>query len=399
MTALTEITATAPGMRTSRPNDHRGSWLPTPSMIAKRFMELRRRRALMIALAVVTIGLPSIFLIIRLLAHAFAPKTYGPAGGYDIFTALVAGVLFVFGFIVAAALGCFAGASDLQEGVFRHLVVTGRSRVAIYLARIPSGLAIIWGLVAVGYAIVCIVCCFAAPRSLSYGGAANVPAGLSRQTFVSWSEAHYGTVLCDFPFDFQGPVSSGGPVGPGGPKGSGGPVLPPCDQNGNVDLSQIPAGSPVPTVAQMKATAAQIAKQDYSDYSKQFLSPSNGLMVRTGLWIELEAAVGFIVGLGLASLIGQRTISVILMILLEVILTPLLLRAHIPHMINAQRSIVGVAMDHLGPAAMPIALGGGGPGDQASIVHMTRGWAYVVVVAWLVAWTALGAWRMATRDA
>lgn len=393
MTALTDIATSARSVGAPRANDHRGSWLPTPSMIAKRFMELRRRRALMIALASVTIGLPSVFLIVRLLAHAIAPKTYGPAGGYDIFTALVAGVLFVFGFIVAAALGCFAGASDLQEGVFRHLVVTGRARVAIYLARIPSGLAIIWGLVAVGYSIVCIVCCVAAPRTLSYGGAANVPAGLSRQAFVTWSEAHYGEVLCNFPFSFEA-----GP-GPVGPKGGGGPNLPPCDQNGNIDLSQIPPGANVPTVAQMKATAGQVASQDYSDYSKLFLSPSNGLMVRTGLWIELEAAIGFVVGLGLASLIGQRTISVILMIVLEVILTPLFLRTHIPHMINAQRSIVGVAMDHLRPAAMPIALGGGGPVDQAGIVQMTRGWAYVVVVAWLVAWTALGAWRMATRDA
>src|SRR5487761_1325418 len=90
-------------------NDHRGSWLPTGAMIAKRFMELRRRRGLMIVLPAVTIGIPSIFLIVRLLAHAFDPKSYGPAGGYSIFTALVAGVLYVFGFIVAAALGCSAG--------------------------------------------------------------------------------------------------------------------------------------------------------------------------------------------------------------------------------------------------------------------------------------------------
>jgi hypothetical protein len=388
MTTVTEMTM-PPSVRAPRPNDHRGSWVPTPSMIAKRFMELSRRRGLMIALAVVTIGLPSVFLIVRLLAHAIAPKTYGPAGGYDIFTSLVAGVLFIFGFIVAAALGCFAGASDLQEGVFRHLVVTGRSRVAIYMSRIPSGLAIIWGLVGIGYSIVCIVCCVAAPTTLSYQGA-NVPAGLSRPALVSWSEANYGEVLCNFPIYFQG--------SPGSTKVSG-PVVPPCDQNGHIDLSQIPAGAPVPTVAQLKATAAQVAGQDYSDYAKHFLSPSNGLMVRTGLWIELEAAVGFMVGLGLASLIGQRTIAVILMIVLEVILTPVFLRAHIPHMINAQRSIVGVAMDHLGPAAMPIAMGGGGPGDQANIIQMTRGWAFVVVAAWLVVWTALGAWRMARRDA
>ena len=51
-------------------------------MIATRFMELRKRRGLMIALIVVNIGIPTIFLVVRLLAHAFDPKSYGPAGGY-----------------------------------------------------------------------------------------------------------------------------------------------------------------------------------------------------------------------------------------------------------------------------------------------------------------------------
>jgi hypothetical protein len=140
-----------------------------------------------------------------------------------------------------------------------------------------------------------------------------------------------------------------------------------------------------------------IANLDYSDYSRQFLSPSDSLMIRTGLWIELEAAIGFIVGLGVGSLTGQRTISVILMIVLEVILTPIFLRAHIPHMINLQRSIVGVATDHLGPSSIPIA-GGGGQNDQANLISETRAWAAIVVAAWAVLWTALGAWRMASRD-
>ena len=78
----------------------------------------------------------------------------------------VSGVLYVFGFIVAATLGATAGSADLTEGMFRHLVVTGRSRLALYLARIPAGLAIIVPLVAVGFTIVCAVCVFAAPTRL-----------------------------------------------------------------------------------------------------------------------------------------------------------------------------------------------------------------------------------------
>lgn len=396
MTTLSETTPPlAPVHSGPPPNDHRGSWLPTWSMITKRFMELRRRRGLMIVLVVVTIGLPSIFLIVRLLAHAIDPKSYGPAGGYGIFTGLVSGVLFIFGFIVAAALGSTAGSIDLQEGVFRHLVVTGRSRVAIYFARIPAGLAIIVSLVAIGYGIVCLVCSFAAPTALNYDGV-NVPAGLSQRGLESWASNHADEVICDFGIN----------LGPSGPSSSLASVLQNVSCNNGPGRRRVTIGppsssqgsTPQPTHAEVRAAAATIARSDYADYSRQFLSPSDSLMIRTGLWIELEAAIGFIVGLGLGSLTGQRTISVILMIVLEVILTPLFLRVHIPYMINLQRSIVGVATDHLGPRAIPIAMGGGSPADQSNVISEARAWAAVVVAAWLVGWTALGAWRMSTRD-
>jgi hypothetical protein len=115
-----------------------------------------------------------------------------------------------------------------------------------------------------------------------------------------------------------------------------------------------------------------VARADYSGYHKLFLSPPIGLMVRTGLWIELEAAIGFVVGLGLGSLIGQRTISVVLMIVLEVILTPVFLQTRIPYMINLQRSVVGVATEHLRPSAMPIAIGGGGGPGASLAISETR---------------------------
>ncbi len=198
--------------------DHRGSWVPTGAMISTRFMELRKRRGLMIALVLVNIGIPTIFLVVRLVAHAVAPKSYGPAGGYDIYTNLVAGVMYVFGFIVAATLGCTAGSIDLTEGMFRHLVVTGRSRMALYLARIPAGLAIIVPLVAIGFTIVCGVCVFAAPTSISYNGT-NVPAHLTLTGFESWASDHPTTVICDF--SYNGPT----PNIPCGPNGSNGPQV------------------------------------------------------------------------------------------------------------------------------------------------------------------------------
>jgi hypothetical protein len=362
--------------------DHRGSPIPTGAMIATRFMELRKRRGLMITLAAVTIGFPTVFLAVRLLLHAIAPTTYGPAGGYNVYTGLSAGVLYTFGFIVAATLGCTAGSVDLSDGMFRHLVITGRSRLALYLARIPAGLAIIVSLVAIGFTIVCAVCVFAAPSKLDYDGVA-VPAGLSQSALQVWAADNATDVICHLPFNEPSSDGIGCIRGPGDANQvvTGGP--------GN--------GQPVPaSAAQIKATARQIAVQDYADYRKQFLTPSNSLMIKTGLWLELEATIGFIVGLGLGSLLGQRTTSVILMIVLEVILTPIAIRTRIPHFINAQRGIVGVATAHLEPGQLPLAFGGGG---QDFRVAETTTTAICVILAWLIGWTILGAWRMMTRDA
>ncbi len=406
MTATSDVITSSPApMPPGHAPDRRGSWIPTGGMIATRFMELRKRRGLMLALIFVTIVLPTVFLVVRLLAHAIAPKSFGPAGGSDIFNALVAGVLYVFGFIVAATLGCTAGSVDLTEGMFRHLVVTGRSRLALYLARIPAGLAIVVSMVAIGFTIVCAVCVFAAPTQVSYQGV-NVPAGLSQAGFQHWAADHANEVDCNFPLRL-------GPNGPG-PNASLINVLNnlPCNSPGGGPgggpgiVVKGPPGSGVsttPTPAMVRAAAVQIAELDYSAYSKIFLSPSIGLMVRTGLWIELEVVVGFIVGLGLGSLLGQRTVAVILMIVLEIILTPILSRANIPHMINLQRSVVGLAVAHLEPSGLGFVFGGGGgPGGgqgTSNLVPESTTAAVCVIIAWLVGWTALGAWRMVKRDA
>ncbi len=364
------------------PYDRRGSWLPTGAMITTRIMELRKRRGLMAALMVVNIGIPAIFLTVRLIAHAVAPNSYGPAGGYDVFTALVAGVMFVFGFIVAATLGCTAGSVDLTEGMFRHLVITGRSRLALYFARIPAGLAIIVPMVAAGFTIVCAVCVFAAPAKLNFDGV-NVPPGLSLSGLQSWAKDHPKEVVCGF--NYRGPI--GIPCG--------------INQNGKIVTPPGSSGFTAISSATLKADAVKIATQGYADYSRVFLYPSDMLMVKTGLWIELEAAIGFIVGLGLASLMGQRTVAVVLMIVLEIVLTPIFSHTAIRHLINVQRGLVGLAMAHLEPGGLPGPFGGGGGagGGAPSLVYESTTVGVCVIVAWLVGWTTLGAWRMSKRDA
>ncbi|MGD0373571.1 MAG: hypothetical protein ABSB01_03145 [Streptosporangiaceae bacterium] len=363
--------------------DRRGSPIPTVGMIATRVMELRKRRGLMIALIVATIGFPALFLLIRLLLHAFAPGTSPPAGGYDIFKVLVAGFLPTFGFIAAATVGCTAGSRDLTEGMFRHLVVTGRSRLALYLARIPAGLAIVVPLVAIGYTIVCAVSVFAAPTFIIDSNV-NIPPGLSRAGFENWAGDRPEPVICSLPYDghIPGSIACAGP--PGWSK------------------SAVTPGQPAP--AALEALAIKIASQDYSGYTAISRYPSIPLMVTAGLWIELEAAVGFILGLGLASLMGQRTGPVILIIVLQMILTPILAFAAIPHLQGLQRSFIGLAVAHLEPSGLPMFFGlpgvtGGSGGPGAALLPESAIQASCVVIAWLAGWTILGAWRMMTRDA
>jgi len=335
-------------------------------MIATRFMELRKRRGLMITLIALTIGLPTLFLVIKLLLHAFVPHSYGPAGGFEVFTSLIAGVLYIFGFIAAMTLGATAGCSDLADGMFTQQVVTGRSRVALYLARIPAGLAIILPMVAV--AIICAVCIFSAPSSFDFQGT-TVPLGLSLHGYETWAADNPNQIICDFPYNG------------------------PCPEN-----------EPEPNAPLSKALAERQAKQDYPTYAVTFNSPPYSVMIRAGLWLELEVIIAYVFGLGFASLMGQRMVPIILMIVYEIIFRPLLLSTTIPHLINLQRPLViELAVAHFEPAGIGvnygIVNGPAGLRDSSYLLPESTAIAIAVMAAWLVVWTVLGAWRMATRDA
>jgi hypothetical protein len=285
-----------------------GEWLPTWALITTKHLELRKRRGLMTALAVLILALPVLLLGFRLLFHLIDPTKYGPAGSPSIFGG-VSNVLAEFGFIAAATLGAAAGTTDLSDGMFRHLVITGRSRLSLYLARIPAGLAIILPVVAVAFTMLCLV--------TSYEG---VP-------------------------------------GPG--------------------------------------------------------NPAINEMFKIGLWLVLDVGIGFLTGLGLGALTGQRTVTLVLLIALEIIVTPILAAHAIPYFLDGQRLVVGIALDQLRPAGLAAGslAGGGGPGAAAPghVLFGGRGvlgippmptWAMIcVIVGWAVGWSGIGAWRMVTRDA
>jgi len=84
---------------------------------------------------------------------------------------------------------------------------------------------------------------------------------------------------------------------------------------------------------------------------------------------------------------------------LEIIITPVLADHPLPFFLNGERLIVGVAMDQLKPAALA---GGAQVGPSGGLLHLSPmpTWAMITVIAgWLVGWSAIGAWKMAARDA
>jgi len=267
-------------------------------LIGAKCLELRKRRVLMSVTAAFTVATPVIFYGIREISHLSNPARYGPAGSPDALASVVT-LMAQFGFIVAVMFGATAGTTDLTDGMFRHLVITGRSRLALYLARIPAGLSLLLSLAAAGFTVTALATAF-------LGG-------------------------------------------------------------------QQPA---------------------------RMVAALPGDLFRSGLWFELYLVIGFTVGLGLGSLVGQRTVPVVLLTVWQIIITPALATHVLPHLMNAQRLAVGVAMYQLKPAV----LAGGvivspNGGEQLALPPMPTWAIAAVVTGWIIGWLAIGAWKMATRDA
>jgi CheY-like chemotaxis protein len=134
----------------------------TWDLITTKNLEIRKRRGLMITVVVLIIVPTVLFYGLRLLFHAVDPHGYALAGSPQFFSQAT-NLIDEFGFIAAAALGAAAGTTDLSDGMFRHLVITGRSRLALYLARIPAGLAITVPLVALVFMMNCLVTSYDSP--------------------------------------------------------------------------------------------------------------------------------------------------------------------------------------------------------------------------------------------
>ncbi len=126
--------------------------LPGSRLVRAELLKLRKRRGLVATVAALTVAAPIVAYGILAILHAANPAHHGPAGGV---TNLGNGlfVLAALGAVAATLVGATAGAGDLNAGVFRELVLTGRSPYALFGARIQGGLAFLLAFVAVAYAL------------------------------------------------------------------------------------------------------------------------------------------------------------------------------------------------------------------------------------------------------
>jgi hypothetical protein len=123
------------------------------NMIGAELLKLRRHRPLMAFSLFLSVIVLVLFFGYNAIQHASDPLKYAPAGGTHAFDRAVRVLGLFFGSLTAVLIGSEAGTTDLSSGVFRDLVATGRSRLALFFVRAPAAIVLTLAFSAAGYLI------------------------------------------------------------------------------------------------------------------------------------------------------------------------------------------------------------------------------------------------------
>lgn len=132
-------------------------------------LRLRKNRALFAWMVLMTTGAVTALYVIGQAFHWNDPAHNGPAGGADNLRHGLLVISFV-GSVAASILGSTVGTSDLSSGVLRDLIVTGKSRLSLFAARVPGVLLFWMPLVLLAY-VVAVAFDFAFAGNLATPGA------------------------------------------------------------------------------------------------------------------------------------------------------------------------------------------------------------------------------------
>jgi ABC-type transport system involved in multi-copper enzyme maturation permease subunit len=116
--------------------------MPNLRLIKAEVLKLRRRNGMLAVAFALTLGLLAVAYLVTAIQHGGNPAKYGPAGGAKGFEDSIE-FLAVMGFVTGVIVGSTAGAQDLDSGVFRDLAATGRSRTALFLARVGGAWVVV----------------------------------------------------------------------------------------------------------------------------------------------------------------------------------------------------------------------------------------------------------------
>jgi hypothetical protein len=168
--STTTVTAALPRTR------KQANW--SPRLVSAELLKLRKRRGLVISTLALAIVPMIIGYTVLLSIHAANPGKHGPAGGLENLSGSM-DILFQFSIVAAILVGATLGAGDLSSGVFRELVVTGRSRLALFAARVPAGLALVLPIVLAGFAVTAIA-------SVVFAGTLDAPSATLLLESAAW---------------------------------------------------------------------------------------------------------------------------------------------------------------------------------------------------------------------
>jgi hypothetical protein len=115
-------------------------------LIRAEVLKLRRRNGMLAMTAILTFVAVAVYYLVQTIR--------GDADGH--FNDAIA-VLAMAGSVAGAIVGATAGAADIEAGVFRDLVATGRSRLALFFARVPGAWAIVLPMLALAVALAAVI--------------------------------------------------------------------------------------------------------------------------------------------------------------------------------------------------------------------------------------------------
>jgi hypothetical protein len=111
-------------------------------LIRAEVLKLRRRPGMLAIALLLTLGLMAVAIVVMAIQHGGSPAKHGPAGGLANYRDDIA-VVVLMGLVVGAIIGATAGTQDIESGVFRDLAATGRSRLALFAARVVGAWVVV----------------------------------------------------------------------------------------------------------------------------------------------------------------------------------------------------------------------------------------------------------------